>query len=436
MTEESGNKNGAGVVTRLLQGTGANALAKFYIILMQLFSIPIFVTQWGVEGYGIWLMMTSMPTYLALSDFGFAQAATADMATQLGRGRKQDVVTVFQSLLSFVLVVAVSILVLTSFFTFIGFLILDTGSWLYENLSILWLLIIFSIVSQIGRVFRAAFRSNGFYTFGTLLFETLCFMEWIVLIGSVFLGNNYFGCALIMLVGRTVNVLIMCFLLPKKVPYLKVSFENARWARLKCLWKPALSAMIIPFSTALNIQGIVLIIGSVLSPTMVATYSSVRTISRLSVQLVGLLGQASMPEISRVQGLRDKRMLSRIVRWNVMVLTAVLPVGFILFFLFGKEFVFWWTDGKVIPENLFVLAMAIGMVFQGGWMLGTQVLLAQNKHIRLSLFSLLSSGVSAFLAVPIAMNFGITGLAFLLATADFFLVLFIINQVLKSIRDV
>lgn len=39
------------------------------------------------------------------------------------------------------------------------------------------------------------------------------------------------------------------------------------------------------------------------------------------------------------------------------------PVGFILFFLFGKEFVFWWTDGKVIPENLFVLAMAIGMVF-------------------------------------------------------------------------
>lgn len=61
-------------------------------------------------------------------------------------------------------------------------------------------------------------------------------------------------------------------------------------------------------------------------------------------------------------------------------------------------------------------------------MLGTQVLLAQNKHIRLSLFALLSSGVSAFLAVPIAMNFGITGLAFLLATADFFLVLFIITK--------
>ncbi len=59
------------VFKRIYASIGANATGQVITILIQLASVPIFLNYWSLEVYGQWLMLTAVPTYFALSDFGF-----------------------------------------------------------------------------------------------------------------------------------------------------------------------------------------------------------------------------------------------------------------------------------------------------------------------------------------------------------------------------
>ncbi len=97
---------------RRLIGNGlANAGSIFWITVLQIVTVPVLVHAWGVNAYGVWLMITTIPTYFALSDLGFAAAATSDMTIAFARGERHRVVVTFQSVL--LLGVAISAAALT-----------------------------------------------------------------------------------------------------------------------------------------------------------------------------------------------------------------------------------------------------------------------------------------------------------------------------------
>ena len=73
---------------RLLRGIGANALSQIVSIGLQLALVPVLATHWGMKLYGTWLMLFTIPSYLALGDFGFATAAGVDMTMKVARGDK------------------------------------------------------------------------------------------------------------------------------------------------------------------------------------------------------------------------------------------------------------------------------------------------------------------------------------------------------------
>ena len=62
---------------RLLRGVGANLLGKFWVVLSQTVTVPVMLTIWGAKGYGVWLMIWAVPSYVTLSDFGFGSAASS-----------------------------------------------------------------------------------------------------------------------------------------------------------------------------------------------------------------------------------------------------------------------------------------------------------------------------------------------------------------------
>ena len=70
---------GGTVRGRLIRGFGATALGPVVTAIVQIVSVPLFLHVWGVKLYGEWLIMSAIPTYLALSDMRFATAACNDM---------------------------------------------------------------------------------------------------------------------------------------------------------------------------------------------------------------------------------------------------------------------------------------------------------------------------------------------------------------------
>ena len=64
---------------RLIAGFGANTFSRLSTTLTQIFSVPVFLSHWGVHLYGEWILLNTIPSYLGLSDVGFGSVAGNEM---------------------------------------------------------------------------------------------------------------------------------------------------------------------------------------------------------------------------------------------------------------------------------------------------------------------------------------------------------------------
>src|SRR5579862_9582591 len=83
--------------SRVVRGISANVYSQVVQTVLQLLSVPILATHWGLETYGAWLIIFTIPSYLAFADFGFAAAAANDMTHSVARGDRAAAIETFQA---------------------------------------------------------------------------------------------------------------------------------------------------------------------------------------------------------------------------------------------------------------------------------------------------------------------------------------------------
>src|ERR1700721_1446553 len=82
---------------RLIVGFGANTFSRLSITLTQIFSVPVFLSHWGVHLYGEWILLNTIPSYLGLSDVGFGSVAGNEMTMLAAAQNFEQALVVFQS---------------------------------------------------------------------------------------------------------------------------------------------------------------------------------------------------------------------------------------------------------------------------------------------------------------------------------------------------
>ena len=71
---------------RFINAVIANLFSQGANILIQILSIPLFIKYWGIDIYGDWLILITIPAYLSISDFGFTTISGNLMALEI-RGK-------------------------------------------------------------------------------------------------------------------------------------------------------------------------------------------------------------------------------------------------------------------------------------------------------------------------------------------------------------
>ena len=74
-------------IGRVLRGVAANLYDKGVVALLQLLNIPVLTHYWGADGFGVWLMLTTIPTYVAVSDIGLGTAAGVELTSLHAKGQ-------------------------------------------------------------------------------------------------------------------------------------------------------------------------------------------------------------------------------------------------------------------------------------------------------------------------------------------------------------
>ena len=371
------------MVVRLLRGIGANTFQQVVVFIVQIVLVPVFATRWGLERYGIWLLLSSVPSYLSLSDFGFATAAASDMTMRVARGDQRGALVTFQS--TWVLIGIVSA-VLTTFFVAVVWFIpasnlpSDGAVSASEMRSTLVILGVFALVSMQGSIFHAGFQCAGRYARGISLSAVTSLVEGAAAVCVLTFGGSLRDLAASYLVCRTISLLLQSLVLGRTVPWLSFGYRHASWTEIRRLYRPAVAVMALPFAQAVFLQGTIVVIGVAASPAAVPAFTAVRTLTRTGVQFATMVNHAIMPEMASAVALEDVQLQARIIAITLQASALmVLPLACGILVL-GRWFVGVWTHGAIEPSGALIAVMTFVMVLQGFWVPLSNLLLAANRH--------------------------------------------------------
>jgi O-antigen/teichoic acid export membrane protein len=406
------------IKSRVFGNSAANAAGIAWSAALQVLTVPILAGTWGANRYGEWLLLSTIPTYLALSDLGFAAAATSDMTMAISRGDRTSALRTFHSVWSLIIIIGGLVLLLASPLPILSYFEDLKPYWWPKEAITLYLLLTYSTLVLASRVVLAGFRSSGHYASGTLVYDAMVFAEGFMLLPIAYMSKSFACSALSLVTFRAVIIALQMLRLRRLLPWLALGHSAADPNELRRLLAPAFAAMAVPTALAINIQGMMLVTGAILSPGAVAILSATRTASRIAIQLAGIINRGTMPEFGIAFGVRDFARLRSLTRLNIWVGLGTLIPGALVFAILGKYLVETWTHGAVHPTSSFIVLMAAGMAIQGLWTIACNLLLAINEHVLFSRVLLCTSLIAIVIAIPLGRNFGLNGIAIATITSD------------------
>jgi O-antigen/teichoic acid export membrane protein len=427
----------SGATGRILRGLAANIGGIGVTLIIQLVSVPLLLTAWGVPTYGEWLVLSAVPTYVALSDLSFSSVAGNSMTMLVAQGKRGEAVVLGRRLWSIVTVMTGFAVLAAVAIALVFGGAFGSGAAIPTSQARMVLVALFlqvAVGNQYG-VLDAWYRAGGRYPLGAAMRQLGRLLEFSALMAAVLLGAGPGAAAIAFLAGSVTGFLMSFVVLRRAVPWSTFRPERPHLQTFRELLAPGVAFMAFPIGNALSLQGFTIVIGATLGAAVVVVFSTTRTITRIALQAMSSINSAIWPELSRSVGSGHLDEARAILRRAVQLsLAASLSVLFVLA-LFGVRIIRWWTHGLVDPPVLLLLLLLLVIVANTVWYTLSAVLAATNRHKRLAVVYLAGTIVALLAAVPLSSVFGLTGAAMALLAIDMGMVAYVFPAALHVVQD-
>lgn len=417
---------------RVARDSAANLLGIGVKIGYQILSVPILLTALGEYRFGIWLLLFTIPSYLALSDLGLTTAAQNDMAAAHARGDIPEVRTVYHSMFAMIGGIAGALLLAIT-----AIVLIDPGGMvarLDEIADERWTIIalaLYATAAMVSMAPLAALQSTGLYVLGALLFDGFALIESVVLLAVALMTGSLALMAIAYAAIRCIATITLLDAVRRYRPELGIPPGHARLETLRALMPAALALFAVPVALATGLQGTALIVGAVLGPIAVATFVPVRTAARLSLQLVGVISRAMMPSLAAAGGRGASESEERLWRLNDRVIGIVLLPMILAFALFGTLIVKLWSGDVIEPSHALVAIIAASVLAHALWYYGVTMLSTTRDHITMAAPILLVTVFGLAASWVLARTWGLEGAAVGVLLGDVLLALLARRQITR-----
>lgn len=409
------------IARRILRLFSAQAFSQITTIALQLGLVPILLSRWGVERYGIWLVLSAVPTYLIFSDLGFTMVAKTRMMMDVNAGNRQAATRVFHSVFSLLNVVAPIVLCIIAIALFgFGLPRLEAGGPVSteEARLALALLLVNVIAFQYFMLIGAGVRCENRAATELIFASCARLAEGAGVVIAAMASQNVVLAAAATLAARIVFLIAMYIWMRRSASWLALGYAHASWHEVRRLLKPASGFMVIPIAQALLLQGPIIVLGAVLGPVAVVTYSTSRTVTRVGTAMTNMFVGAVGAEYSGMFGRKDFAKLRRLFKLSLMLNLFLAAVYGISVYFTQDWLMLLFTHGKVsaIPLLFAILAVAVGAEMVTTAISGP--LMMTNYHVEMAYWTVAISAVAVGLSYPAGLALGLEGVAGLVAVAQ------------------
>ena len=373
-------------LVRFAKGFGANAFGQLVTIFIQLMSIPMFMFYWDSSVYGRWIVLSAVPCFLSLADFGIMTVASNNMTIAAAAGRMEEANAEFRAGAG-----------LTTIFSIIAFIVgliilrlveIEEKS---DDKIVLITLMLVVLLNIYHQIFESVFRASGKYATGVYLSNFGRLVEWVGAGAGLLFNPTFFSVALGMLIARVAFNVFSYFVCVKNCPQFVFLLEwsDFNFRILKKNVVPSLSFMAFPIGNAVGIQGMQVMIGALINPAAVAMFSILRTFARVVVQFNSMLARTMWPEFSRLYGEGDIGNFNRYLKNGIFIsfVSSILVACGMYFF--SDKILTLWTAGKIEFDKYQLMFLLMAGCASACWQLPYAAISSINKHVRFSGFYLL-----------------------------------------------
>lgn len=389
------------LLKRLLGGISAIFAFQLLNIVSNLLLIPLFLSRWSSDLYGEWMVLSAFVAYFGATDLGMSSAAANAITAAYARGDLARYRYLQGSAMIFYVGMAFCVSL------FFGFLtaVLPISVWIGIRhippmltaavLSLLAARILWQMpAAQLWSIYRTIGDLAATYWLWNLQAVGLLAVTAtvIVLQGGV-LHLALWGSAptLVVTAGAWLR-------LRRSHPELLPKLSEARKAGLLELLNPSLRFGLIMLSTALALQGPVLLVSKSLGGTAVALLVTTRTLANVVRQMVAPAQVALWPELTRLDAVGANMALRRWHRLLAVGSVAMSAAFAGALWFEGTGVMAFWTRGRLAADVWLLRIFLLAVVLQAAWLPSSLFMMASNRHRRLA-YSYIISAILTLAAI-------------------------------------
>lgn len=384
-------------IAKNLSGYG---YSQIITLASQILVVPFFLSAWGVREYGEWLVLTSIPLFLAMLELGVAEASATKATLASGSKDINAVKKTIDTAMAFSIATAITVAIIGNALAFSVpwdryLKLIDINA---DNASIIFSCMSFYLACNFlaGPIsaWLKAMDRTALSAFSTANRRAA---EMIATAIALIVGAGPTALAATLLATCFTTVVLYYIVALRHSSIGAMTIRNASTKELHTVIWPALSYMALPLAQVITLQGGVLILNSLAGAAAVTVFTMARTMVRLLMQVGVVFNNAMRPEVSRLLGQGNIKAAYKTVRkWSIisyiLIIFGIIGIG-----LFGPYTLKIWSAGKVILQPQYLILLSTHAVVNVLWYVPSTIFFSQNRHGNFSWYYMAFSTVSLLL---------------------------------------
>jgi O-antigen/teichoic acid export membrane protein len=393
---------------RVARAFASSVLAQALTITQSYLLVPLYLAAWGSDGYGRWLSLTALTSYLSLLDLGGQAYVGNRLAEAFAKNRNEEFVATLRRG-----VTVFAVLGLSGLLVVVAILLTPLTSWDRTSTQVVLFSAISVAIAVPGGVLATCYAATGRVVRGASVGNIVRLAALGFNFGALALHFDQARYAAVQLIVAIVCSLLILLDLRHQVPDLvrpRISVAELRGAGL--LLRASVPYWVFALSSAFSLQGVLLILSATTDAATVASYATHRSVANLILYAGGLLRPALWTELTFMVARGDyprlRQVVSIAVRTSIWFATVVgssvclaAPFGYAL-----------WTRSKLQLDVTLLVLLSCQAVLSSGWSLSAWPLMSANRPRSLARWTLLN-GVLTIAGgyVCLRLGLGLVGLA-------------------------
>lgn len=429
-----------GLAERLIRGIGAGLIGHAISLVARLALPPVFLSSWGPEAYGEWLILTAFAAHLVLSDLGAGVYIVNRMAHAFALKDSHLFRSTLQTGLALFLLWPAAVFALFAAAIWAVPLRDVLGIQEMDNAVVAVVVLVLAlqvVISLPQAILLGVYRAVGQLHRGVMFANALQLLQLVAVSLALMWHRGPVMVSILQAGPHLIIGLVAAWDLNRRFPELQVlSVREANVQTAREFVRPSLHFLSIVISSALSIQGVVLVAGLVLGPVQAVAFVTVRTLCNAMKSMLSLVSQTAWPELTRLDAQGDIGTLHALFR--AVLRSSMVAATFIAFLLhsYGKEIYQVWLMGSVsYPAHVMDLFL-IFLLQQVFWNTSGSLLMAANVHYGLSRVALASAVLAIILSLVGVRIGGLEGLVIGMMMGEVLLPLWLVPFLVGRFRAV